>query len=375
MHAENYITLVSDVFLEQTKFHELMSDLPEPFTLSQYSKHPSLGKIKLRMPKAAVPTGVAPPAVPVKATPAPTPMPARQVAPPRAIAPPPLKASTPAPTPVAETPPPQSAGGINLSGVLMLGPSVPGSAAPAQQQQGQGLPKMTNTTAPPRRIQAPATRHSTRAAAATPTPQQSHPAHQNSFYQQVLPPASAISPPIPTNATITKLTASKAGLALPKPKQPLKRAMLRAEPSGRLIQLRRDEGVQTWMMRLGHQDRAVSLTELVFVSEEEEEEEDDEDAMDVDGDQPLRRPRGRPPKSPAARAAAFAKANAKPVKGGSKEKEMVEVQVKLNSLIMPERDEESGAWYLDLAVGQNLVEMGSRDGTNWNVHINRSDLL
>ncbi|KAH8835525.1 Bromodomain-containing protein [Flagelloscypha sp. PMI_526] len=323
----------------QIKFQEIMADLPEPFALAKYTRP----KIKLKLPgnkAASQPSSAGPSTLetPIPSTPKPQKL--TGVAPPRAIRLPP-KVETPtsisAPATLASRCGCHCRADHRTQYSHSCPCTYPFNSECCQCSESVAWPCIWKCI------------------------------FQGVYGQQ---PAQtpSFAPAVPINATVTKLTASKVGLTLPKVKQPLKRVMLKTEPSGRIIQFHRDEGVQTWMMRLSSDDRAVSLFELIYIGDE-----DDEDDMDVD-EQPQRRPRGRPPKSPAAKAAALAKANAKVATPRDiKVREKIETQVKLNSVVMPDRDEQTGAWYLDLVLGPNLIEMGGLEGTPWKIHIERME--
>jgi len=326
----------------QDYFRQLMSDLPEPFALPQYSK-PTTHKIKIKMPAAqstastdqnAKPQGATlnirvPPAVKS----APKASSSKEVA---ASTPAPAKVSTPTPVPTAPTPQPQPA------------------SAPRLVQ----APQPTQATS-----YTPAVTHQTTSHIPTPAP--------------AAPPAASTSN-VKTEASRQTVSASPAPTAS---ENQLKCVVLKTEPRGRSLNLDHRDGVTSWAMRLGKEENSVCVQNIAFLGDEEDEgsdpeddgEEEDQKGADADVDTTIKagkrkgkRGRGRPTK--VTRSSTRRKATS-PVK--KKVRKIGEIQVKLNGSIVKELDDQNGKWMLELVVGSNTLEVGEKGGLVWKIYAER----
>lgn len=114
--------------------------------------------------------------------------------------------------------------------------------------------------------------------------------------------------------------------------------------------------------------------------EEEEEEEEGPPAPEVP-EPPKKRGRGRPRKHPIepppttspASAAPAQEAQAKKGKAKAARKTPLpeEPQVKMNGLVLNERDDVKGSWVVEVPFGTSVLEVGDKNGTAWRVYMER----
>lgn len=106
---------------------------------------------------------------------------------------------------------------------------------------------------------------------------------------------------------------------------------------------------------------------------EPEEEEDEEEDIDVEADAPVKnarkkgkgRGRGRPPKV-AVKPVVKVKTTLK-----KKIKKVGEVALKVNGVVVKEKDDHIGEWDVNLLVGSNILEVGEVGGLIWKVFLER----
>ncbi|KAF5388521.1 hypothetical protein D9757_004691 [Collybiopsis confluens] len=156
------------------------------------------------------------------------------------------------------------------------------------------------------------------------------------------------------------------------PSHQLRYVALRSEPRGRVLRLDNRDGVTSWAMRLERDEKSLSVREIVFMTEpgdtSEEEEEEEEDESDEDAakpEQPVKkRGRGRPPK--------VMKTSVKTALPKKKKlKKRGETQVKVNGTLVNEEEENGGGWSVELVAGRNVLEVGEQGGLMWRVYAER----
>ncbi|KAJ7610806.1 RSC complex protein [Roridomyces roridus] len=360
-------------------FRQLMSDLPAPFAVPRYQK--SSTKIKIKMPAATA--AVAGPSSPpptkppvVLRVPAKVPTPALAPAPLPAPTPPPPKAASPAVA--SDVLPPNTLPSSNSIQVSSQFPSI-------QQQQQPPAPapiyNASTTTFAAQSAAAYKPGGATFLPIATPTP------------VPITAPTPAPPPPpvaVPPPAKIVSVASSPAPPPI-HPSHMLKGVSLMTEPCKRPLILDHQDGVKTWVMRLGPGEHALSVADVTYMGDEEsdsseselseEEEEEDDDEMDVDG--PVKNGKKKAPaaakgklrnravKGKAASAAVKALQAARAAK--KEAKKIGEVQVKLNGLVIAEKTDRPGSWLVDLQPGSNnVLEVGEKGGLVWKVYATRA---
>lgn len=382
-----------DALTLKNTFRQLMSDLPPPHALPQYSQ--PVGKIKIKPSvmqasssgsslKLRIPTtqsaqkDTAPaPVVQPKPTPAPAPTLGLPVARNTAR---PVPPSAAAPIPVKSPP----------------SPKLPVMKASAQ-------PK-----APPKPAPVPNQRKST-PAQPPPVPAQHYPAtsyakppasipQTRSSHVQVKAPEPGYTPPlapiqnqhVPAAAPAPTPVPQpvKAATPLPVHQHQLKCAKVEIKPNGRTLWLDQRDGVKCWAVRLASGESRLALSDVAFLEQHDDEddsdgdehEEDDagEDDMDVDTTPKKRGPgrprkdqakkRGRPPTRSSARVATLKSAKKKLDRPG-------EIQVKLNKAILSQATEAEGMWDIHVPAGSSVLEVGEVDGMTWKLYIDRMAAL
>jgi hypothetical protein len=172
---------------------------------------------------------------------------------------------------------------------------------------------------------------------------------------------------------------------------PLRSARVVVEPSARTLTLDAGDGVRSWALRLGVDERSLVLSDVRFVPGEGEDGGASEDeaasaaptdalagaAMDVDEPpaEPKPRRRGRPPKvkepPPLPSPALPAKLNGVKVKRRPPPPPPPAVQVRLNGIEVGKAEEEG--WMIRPTAGiLNVVELGSHGGMIWKVYVQTS---
>jgi len=163
------------------------------------------------------------------------------------------------------------------------------------------------------------------------------------------------------------------------PSHQLKFVSLETEPLARPLNLDHRDGVKTWAMRLGHGEHGLRVWNITYMGDdadessagEEEEEEEDEEDMDVDMPASNGKKKGKGRR----RGRGKAKANLKALKAARAAKKappkLGEIQVKLNGMVVAEKEDHSGEWTVDLPVGINFLEVGEKGGLIWKVYAER----
>ncbi|KAF5368467.1 hypothetical protein D9758_002216 [Tetrapyrgos nigripes] len=322
-------------------FRQLMSDLPEPFALPQYSK-PS-NKIKIKMPAAAQSNTAATDqsaklsgtAINIRVPPVAKPTTASSSK--ETIAPTPT-AQVSTPTPIAQ---PQPVATPAVRHLQISQPTLP-AAAPS----------------------------------VAPVTHQSTPSH--------IPSAPTISQPISFTSNNLKTEASRQTVSVspapPPAENQIRCVMLVTEPRGRPLNLDHRDGVTSWAMRLGKEEKSLLIRNIAFLGDEDEDSsgaEDDGEEDDVKEDtdaeantksvkRKSKRGRGRAMK--VTRSTTRLKANL-PAK--KKVKKIGEIQVKLNGSVLQEQDGQSGKWTAELVTGSNTLEVGEKGGLIWKIYAER----
>ncbi|KAH9486301.1 Protein polybromo-1 [Psilocybe cubensis] len=369
-------------------FRQLMSDLPPPHNLPEYTK-PS-NKIKIKPPHATQPTASSSHLPAQKQESAGltlrVPAPHQHKASPKATT-----STLPIPTP---TPVPAPATAPTPAPTL---PVAPVTAAKKVASPKISTPK-TTTSQLPSSIKAP-----TPGKAPTPVP----PIQQtisfvnatSSHYPRApyAPPnATSVPSPVPTplqpnairptSAVSIAHSASQspAPVVLPLSHQ-LKSINLRIQPSGRTLSLDHRDGVKGWALRLMPGETTVYVSNIMFMGDEEDEESSEEEEDDIDMDVDVEsgsvspkngrkkgkgRGRGRPPKATTMAAKAAATKAAKDAKKKTVTK-IGEVQLKLNKFAVKEQPDQTGEWSVYLPVGSNVIEVGETGGMVWKVYAER----
>ncbi|RDB29274.1 Protein polybromo-1 [Hypsizygus marmoreus] len=333
-------------------FRILMSDLPPPYALPEYTK-PSNTKIKLKIPQPAQPTGPSslnPPIQPSASSSLVVRVPATSH----------IKAS-PAPTPIPAT--------VSLP----IATATPPPAHPMTLPSTQSIQVPTGSTQPVSYV----------------NPTFSH--YPNASYippvaPPILPVASASTSNLPTNHVVPAHSVSISPAPPLHSGHQLKSINMRIEPRGRSFKLDYRDGVKCWAMRLVPGEKEIHVDQVLFISDEEEEssdeegdeepegkhEEEEEESMEVD--MPAKngrkkgkgKGRGRPKKVTRAVAA-----KAKDLTAKKKKQKVGPIQVKLNGSAIKEREDEGGKWTINPLAGSNVLEIGETGGLVWKVYIQR----
>ncbi|KAF7302760.1 RSC complex protein [Mycena chlorophos] len=397
---QEHTQIWEDALALKNYFGKLMSDLPPPFTMERYRKTST--KIKIKMP-----TAVSGPA-PNEATTSSVKLrvPAAKAATP-VVASAPLPSPTPPPPPVApkqkkekEKRPASPALPLNTlpstNSILPLNtlpstnsilPSKPAVHRPAPTPAPAPIPQ----SLPPLPAPLPLPHQQPQLPYA---PNIAFPQYNTNYglpaplpVMPLPPPAPVVAQPQPPPVVNPAPSKSTSLASSPAPPPILPSHMLRGvsvvtEPGKRPFLLDYRDGVKTWVIRLGAGENALSVADVTYMGDPEDESSDEE--VDIEEDHPMeedhvavngngKKPntRGREGKSRAAAAqAAKAIQDAKAAKKAAKE--IGEVQVKLNGLVIAEADTAgSGKWMVAIPKGSNIVEVGEKDGLIWKVYAER----
>ncbi|TFK77405.1 Bromodomain-containing protein [Pluteus cervinus] len=354
-------------------FKQLMSDLPPPFSLPEYSK-PSNGKIKIKMPAGVHLNAPTPSNTNTQSQGASAGSGSLLLRLPNKL-PPTASIGQPVPTPSS------AATSDRASQSATISPP-PQSVAPTPS-------KPQPTPQPPQTQQVqPTSRQVIAAPAAPSTPQVSYSLrgfshYPNATYSHAMAASSAASP--------APLAQQPAAAAKPTPAplhaHQLKGVLVRTQPGGRLITLDYRHGVKFWAVRLDNSDAELRVSDITFLGDEEEESSGEEDHADdkqeeeeEEEEEPMETPtrngrrRGRAKgraRPKAAAKAALAKARAaKVVK--KKTAKHGNLEVKLNGVLLTNEEGGSGAWVVKLSVGTNTIDVGENGGLVWRLHAERS---
>ncbi|TFK41865.1 hypothetical protein BDQ12DRAFT_598311 [Crucibulum laeve] len=328
---QDHTPIWDDAMTLREYFRQLMSDLPPPFSLPEYTK--PTNKIKIRPQGTA---GGAPTTNPQQANNNPS-------------------ANGSNPSLLLRVPVPRD-GAQAASKATSQPPPPPPAASPS-------LPVMT-VNAPTKRPSVPPTYNQSKPAtkAATPHPPAPAPASINttiSHYphaaytppvtSSTLPPASSSTTPNPPLASVinTHLASHSPVPAPIPPNHQIKSISLKIQPQGRIFELDHRAGVKTWALRLSKGESSVVISNVThFDGEDDMESSDEEDAEhetkredehehEDESKSPARngqkkkgRGRGRPPK---AKRSSPRKAK---VQAEKKVDKVGEVQLKLNGVVV-----------------------------------------
>ncbi|KAK0198825.1 RSC complex protein [Armillaria mellea] len=370
---QEHTLIWEDALALRNDFRRLMSDLSPPFTIERYSK-PTTTKIKIKVPGAASNISGSKVTASQPAPPAPEPtLPHTSTI---AVRAPPVK-GTPVLSPPQPTP--KSAVPAVIARAAVQAPAPPAPASVATPASSAHVPSSSSTPQP------------------QPTPAVP-PAHTNITFSQYSKPVNltkhnaVVTPgPAPSKALATPAANPQVAVvaqtaqahSMSKSPAPvhyahqLRLVLIKTEPRGRQFHLDYREGVRSWSILLGPEDKSLRVEEITFMGDEEEssggeEEVDDEDAMDVDaamknGKKKVKRGRGRPPKVPKGGGGV----KVKPVRPTKKKPKLGEVQVKINGSVVQELEGHSSKWSVDVPLGSNTLEMGEKGGLIWKVYTQR----
>ncbi|PFH52268.1 hypothetical protein AMATHDRAFT_57287 [Amanita thiersii Skay4041] len=350
-------------------FRQLMSDLPPPFALPEYSK-PSTTKIKIKPQTAQQTTATSPTGgqvsgsssvsspvvlrVPASGT---SPSVARSQAQPAAVA------STTATAPPVQTTNAQLQRAVNAQSPQKGSSTTP---QPTAQSSMQSIPQpLAGFSHYPNASYHLSTSTTTTTTANTATATPAVPSKPSTVVQSHSP-----SPSVTSG-------------------HQLKYVSLWIQPHNRKLCLDYRDGVKSWAMRLSPQETEIIISDVMFLHDEEEESSGEEEAEpelkqeeeeeEVAEEVPVKNGRkkgkakakGRPHKVQVKTTAAKPKPASS---AGSKNKtaKMAEVQVKLNGLVMKGEEEKEGRWTLSLQSGTNVLEIGEAGGTLWKVYAERA---
>ncbi|KIL71554.1 hypothetical protein M378DRAFT_174801 [Amanita muscaria Koide BX008] len=323
-------------------FRQLMSDLPPPFALSEYSK--PTPKIKIKPQAAQSSLAAVLPLNGQGSTPANL-----------TLRVPPLGVSNPQP-PSANAP------------SLTPSTSLTGGTA--------STPQVATATQTPANSPATIPQPSTQATQATSQASTSYAHYPNALYH-----ASTVATP-GSSASVQKATKAAQSQS-PTPSatsgHQLKYATLSIQPNNRKLCLDCRDGVKCWAIRLSPAETGVLIGDVAFLQGEEEESSGEDEAEqelkpqeDEAEDAPIKngrkkgksRRKGRPQNTktpaPKQKTAASSKKVAKPV----------EVQVRLDGTTIKSEESED-QWTISLPAGSHVLEIGETGGPLWRVYAER----
>ncbi|KAG2368854.1 Bromodomain-containing protein [Suillus spraguei] len=368
---QDHSQIWEDAIILRDYFRQLMSDMPEPYALSQYSKPPA--KIKLKVPGVAAAT------------------------------------AGPSTTIASSSTKPQEKEGATGGSLTLRLPASGGNAKSSAQSSinqlppGAGVPIPT-TTPIPTPLPTPVVQVTQTKAAPSPQvsaqPSQYQPAaaakpqyYPNATYHQYTHPAPAPpTPAIPSSTIRTQpapqVQTSQSVSRSPPPvlagHRPLKGVFLITKPRGRPFWLDHRDGVKSWAIRLGQGEKSISIAEIRFFGDDDETGDEEGDGNDEQPDDeeeeeepsPRKRGRGRPPKNPKAKAkaAALAKKAEQKKSQNAPTPQKESILINLNGTAMNEKLED-GVWNMDLQVGSNVLEVGEKSGHVWKVYFERVSII
>lgn len=335
-----------------------MSDLPAPFSLSQYtatkeSTAPS-NKIKLKVPPVNhASTSIAPQAPKPSAAPSPA---AGSSSP--LVLKVPLGNAAHAPT-AMPTP-----AGITPSVTAQSSPYVPAPSAPSP------VPAPV-ATAGQSTLPLPQSQFPVQTQASTLSNYTHYP--QTAFQAPSVP--SAPAPSVVLHSSITPHSMSNSP-APPGPIHPLKSVLLTIKPIGRRLELDCRDGVKSWALRLVPGEMGVKITDASYLGDEEEESSSDEqeEEEEVDGSESGIAGKGKGKGKGKAKQGRARQVGAVRIKDGVKlppKRVPPHLQVKLDASVIRATETNEDEWDVELGVGSHLLEMGEKGGAVWKVHIER----
>ncbi|KAK0481744.1 RSC complex protein [Armillaria novae-zelandiae] len=370
---QEHTLIWEDALALRNDFRRLMADLPPPFTIERYSK-PTTTKIKIKVPGTANTSGskatASQPALPAPTPAAEPTLPHTSAITVRA---PPVK-SIPVPSP-QPTPKPAAPAAVARAAVQAPAPPAPPVATPASSAH---VPSSSSTPQPqPTSVVPPAHANITFSQYSKPVNLTKH----NATLTPGPAPSKALATPVvnPQVAVVAQAAQAHSMSKSPAPvhyAHQLRLVLIKTEPRGRQFNLDYREGVRSWSILLGPEDKSLRVEEITFMADEEEssggeDEVDDEDAMDVDasmknGKKKVKRGRGRPPKVPKGGGV-----KAKPVRPTKKKPKLGEVQVKINGSVVQELEGHNSKWSVDVPLGSSTLEVGEKGGLIWKVYTQR----
>ncbi|KAG1754925.1 Bromodomain-containing protein [Suillus paluster] len=400
---QDHSQIWEDAIILRDYFRQLMSDLPEPYALSQYTK-PS-AKIKLKVPGAAA-AGAPAAGSSTTVTFVSTKPQEKEGAGGGSLT---LRlpatggnAKSPAQSSMSQLPAGAGVPGLTPTAVQGSKPVTAPAPKPATTPQplvAAASPAQPSTPLPTPAVQAAQTK-------AAPSPQvttqplQYQPTtnkpqyYPNATYHQYTHPAPA--PPTPAAAipstqpapqvalTRTSQSVSRSPAPALAGHRPLKGVFLITRPRGRPFWLDHRDGVKSWAMRLGQGEKSISVAEIRFFGDDDETGDEEGDGNDEHPDEeeeeeepsPKKRGRGRPPKNPKAKAkaAALAKKAEQKKAQNAPTPQGENILINLNGTAMNEKLEE-GVWNMDLQVGENVLEVGEKSGHIWKVYLERVSII
>ena len=228
------------------------------------------------------------------------------------------------------------------------------------------------------------------AKSATPQPPASGQQATSRHYQSTsLAAASSSTAAAPANKTVS--TASKSPVPIfTHPNHQIKFVKMRVQPQGRSFWLDRREGVRTWAMRLVPGETGLNVDDLVFSGDDEGEESsegDDEEELkqeEEDEDDSTSSPKNGKTRNVKVAVRRSQRAAAMPtrttrsaiaknkIQAKKIEIEKVEeVLLKLNGVVVKEKEDAARQWDIGIPVGSNVLEVGEKGGLMWKVYIER----
>ncbi|KAG0707435.1 RSC complex protein [Suillus ampliporus] len=402
---QDHSQIWEDAIILRDHFRQLMSDMPEPYALPQYTK-PS-AKIKLKVPgtAGASAAGSSTTAIPLATKPQ-----EKEGAGGGSLT---LRlpatggnAKSPAQTLTSQFP---VGAGVPVPTLTPVQGSKPITApAPKPTPTPQPLPAAASPAQVATPLPTPAVQAAQTKAAPSPQvstqPLQYQPTtskpqyYPNATYHQYNHPAPTPPTPaaaIPSSATRTQSTpqvtltrTSQSVSRSPAPvlagHRPLKGVFLITKPRGRPFWLDHRDGVKSWAIRLGQGEKSISVAEIRFFGEDDETGDEEGDGNDEHPEEeeeeedpsPKKRGRGRPPKNPKAKAkaAALAKKAEQKKAQNAPTPQGESILINLNGAAMNEKLEE-GVWNMDLQVGENVLEVGEKSGYVWKVYLERVSII
>lgn len=341
---QEHTPIWEDALALKKYFHQLMADLPPPFSIPEYTK-PS-NKIKIKPQATQLVASTSTPSI-AKTEPATSSLLLRV----------PANTATKAPSQ-----PPAPSPTLNFAALPASNAITPASSVATVQP-----PKAPTKSATPQPI-VPGTSFINSTASHYP-----HAAYK--------PPISTSSTPIPTlstpilrpNSILNAHSTSNSPAPIPlHPSHQLKSVSLRIQPRGRLFNLNHQDGVKSWAVRLVPGETGVVVADVSFLGDPEEESSGDEDGDhdenedEMEVDVPVKNGRKKGKGKGKARVTRSSKASPSKVKAVKKKVEKVgEVQLKVNGLVVKEQPEQPGEWNVHLPLGSNTLEVGEVGGLIW----------
>jgi len=193
----------------------------------------------------------------------------------------------------------------------------------------------------------------------------------------------------PVNKTVSAASNSPVPV-FTHPDHQIKSVKMQIQPQGRSFWLDRREGVKTWAMRLVPGETGLNVDDLVFSGDDESEESsegDDEEELkqeEEDEDDSISSPKNSKTRNIKVAVRRSQRTVAVPtrttrstiaknkIQEKKKEIEKVEeVLLKLNGVVVKEKEDAARQWNMGIPAGSNVLEVGEKGGLMWKVHIER----